>query len=698
MLMLWSSSLITGSALVVGVRVYKENKKKKEMPWTYMAENMRKGKKKRIVDLKIVPQKKGAIASFFEARHTQLKEISSTTDDNQKSQTQRKLTQNLAIASSSLGLASMGALFYPPLSVLSWPGFFYISKHGFADAYETLVERHTVGTDLLASVVKILLFVNGHYVLCNLSAVIYTLNRKLLYEIKDNSKKNVIDVFRRSPRSVFVLSDGYEIEVPFKELKVGDIVIVNAGETIPIDGMITNGVASVDQHVLTGESQPVEKKGGDQVFALTVVLSGRIYIQVEKAGEETTAAQIGEILNQTVDFKTSMQLWAEAMTNKTVLPTLLIGTSLIPIVGPMSAIAFLYSHPKYKTTVASSVSVLGVLNVASQKGILIKDGRTFELLEKVDTVIFDKTGTLTQEQPHVGRIHGSNGFTEEKVLWYAAAAEYKQSHPIARAILKEARAQKLNLPEIDEAEYKVGYGISMRYQDQVVRVGSIRFIEMESMTIPSEIRVIQKDCHREGHTLVLVALENTVIGAVELQATVRPEAFAVIQGLRQRNIKSMYIISGDHEAPTKRLAEKLGIDHYFAETLPEQKADIIESLQQEGKSICYIGDGINDAIALKKAQVSVSLRGASTVAIDTAQVVLMDQSLRQLGLLFDIARQFQTNMKKTFAIVFIPHAIALTGSLFLQFSFLNVFILRNMALFAGVTHAMLPLLPDQSEK
>jgi len=194
-----------------------------------------------------------------------------------------------------------------------------------------------------------------------------------------------------------------------------------------------------------------------------------------------------------------------------------------------------------------------------------------------------------------------------------------------------------------------------------------------------------------------VALDNEVIGAVELHATVRPEAEVVIQGLRQRNIKSIYIISGDHQAPTKKLAEKLGIDHYFAETLPKQKAIIIDQLQQEGKSVCYIGDGINDAIALKTAQVSISLSGASTVAIDTAQVILMDQSLRQLCPLFDIARQFQANMRRTFGIVFIPHAAALIGTLFFHFGFLSVFVLRNIGIFSGVAYAMRPLLPDHSE-
>ena len=314
------------------------------------------------------------------------------------------------------------------------------------------------------------------------------------------------------------------------------------------------------------------------------------------------------------------------------------------------------------------------------------------MLNQIDTVVFDKTGTLTEEMPHVGRVHACHGFAKEEVLYYAATAEYKQAHPIARAILEAANQENLVLPPIDEADYKVGYGITVTIDKQVVRVGSLRFIESLDMSIPAEIRAAQQHCHNQGHSLVLVAVDDQVVGAIELHATIRAEAKAAVQGLRQRGIKSLYIISGDHEAPTKRLAAELGIDHYFAETLPEQKASLIEQLQEEGKSVCYVGDGINDTIALKKAKVSVSLQGASTVAMDTAQVVLMNQNLNQLCELFDLTAEFDVNMKTTFSTVFIPHAIAACGVLLLDFDFIDAFALAHIGLFGGVASGMMPLL------
>ena len=213
-------------------------------------------------------------------------------------------------------------------------------------------------------------------------------------------------------------------------------------------------------------------------------------------------------------------------------------------------------------------------------------------------------------------------------------------------------------------------------------------MEQEKLAIPSRLSAAQAACHAQGHSLVFVAINRAVVGALELCPTLRPEARATIQALRRRGIRSIYIISGDHTLPTQKLAAELGIDHYFAETLPEQKATIIKQLQQAGKKVCYIGDGINDAIALKQAEVSISLLGASTVATDAAQIILMDQSLRHLGDLFDLARECETHVKRTFLAVLLPHLAGMGGALFFNFGLVPAFLLANLGLFAGVSHAM----------
>lgn len=638
----------------------------------------------------------------MELREQQLQNISSADDMKENLRVQRADNRNIKVASFTVLLASAGAVFSPVLTMLSLGGIFYVGKNAVIDGYRLFVNKGILGVDALSSLIKILLVINAQIVLCSVSVLVYACNRKLMHMVKDNSKKKVIDAFRQFPRTVFILENPeqdpqgqIEIKTDLAHVKIGDIVIVNPGELIPVDGMIEFGCALVDQHILNGETQLIEREPGDTVFALTVLLSGRIGVRTQRTGEQTTAAQIAQTLTKTVEYKTDMQLWAESLTNKTVFPMILAGTAVAPWVGLSNAAAFLYSHPKYKTTLVCSISLLTTLNQASQQGILVKDGRTFELLEQIDTVVFDKTGTLTAEQPEVKHIYANACYDEDTVLRLAAAAEHRQTHPIAQAIIQAAEVRQLSIPEVEQPEYQLGLGLTAQYQGKPLCIGSLRFI-VQQAKVDESVRQHQERCHQDGHTLIGVTLDGEVIGVIELHVQVRPEAKAVIQGLRQRGIQQIYIISGDHTAPTARLADQLGIDHYFAETLPEQKADIIDALQQEGKSICYIGDGINDAIALKKAKVSISLSGASTVAMDSAQAILMDQTLNQLCPFFDLVRASQRNMKSSVAIVVAPHVISAASALLIfSDAFAPAMVITLLALFGGVANALRPQLINE---
>jgi Cu2+-exporting ATPase len=216
-------------------------------------------------------------------------------------------------------------------------------------------------------------------------------------------------------------------------------------------------------------------------------------------------------------------------------------------------------------------------------------------------------------------------------------------------------------------------------------------MEMEGIPIPPEISILQEEGMEQGHSLVFIALNDQLAGAIELYPTIRPEAKQVIAQLKQREL-SMYIISGDHEQPTRKLAQKLGIENYFADTLPEDKANLIAQLQQEGKVVCFVGDGINDSIALKKSQVSISLRGASTIATDTASIILMDSHLNQLDHLFGIAESFNANMKNNLNLSIVPGFMCLGGVFFLNFGIVTTILLYDASLLVGVWNAMSPSL------
>jgi Cu2+-exporting ATPase len=514
----------------------------------------------------------------------------------------------------------------------------------------------------------------------------------LLLKIKDDSHKSLVDVFSDRPDSVWVLIDGVETEREFAFLKAGDIVVVKAGEIIPADGYVTGGMACIDQHILTGELQPVEKEKGDEVFASTVLLTGRIHVKVLKTGEKTIVEQIGQMLNRTAQFKTNLQLQAETLTDKTVSPTLTIGVLSLPFIGPMGTAALLNAHFGYRILVIAPIGILNFFHIMSHHGILVKDGRIFDLLGTVDTIVFDKTGTLTEKQPHVGEIHTFGKYGENDILALAAAAEHRQTHPVALAILKEAEKRKLTVPRTKEAEYKLGYGIKVMTEGRLIQVGSLRFMEKENIKIPSKIQDKTVSWHSEGHSVIMIAVDKNLIGMIELIPAIRPEAKAVIQQLKKNHVKSVYIISGDHEIPTRKLAESLDVDNYFAETLPHDKAKIVKQLQSSGKTVCYIGDGINDAIALKIANVSVSLRGASTAATDTAQVILMNGNLDQICDLFKFFQKFERNFKNSFAAILVPSLIGGFGAFFLHFTIIQTILLKQVGLVAGLGNTMLPLM------
>lgn len=606
----------------------------------------------------------------------------------QKSQRQRQADRNLLIAVSSFSLALAGKL-YAPLTLLSLPGILYIAHFSVLHAYEHLKKKELT-LDLLSALTKVFLIGSGYFALAAFSTCLYTVNRKLLNKISDESKKSLIDVFKQQPSYVWVVHNGLEREVPFETLTAGDTVVIHAGSVIPVDGVIIEGSAAIDQHILTGEFQPVEKAEGDEVFALTLVLSGKVYVRAHKTGEQTSAAQIAEILNDTINTKTDIQLWAREISDKTVMPTLVLSGLLLPVLGPTSAVVVITSHFKYRVSIAAAIGVLQYLNQASHNGILIKDGHTFELLKQVDTVVFDKTGTLTEEQPTVATVYACEGYTQQEVLRYAAAAETRQTHPIARAILHAAGEQHLELPEVEDTDYQLGYGLTVKVEGSIVRVGSLRFLQQEGLSIPEAIVDMQTGCYADGTPMIAVAQNNRVIGAIELVTRIRAGTHELISALRERGITATYIISGDHEGPTRKLAQELGIDHYFAEVLPEQKAEIIARIQAEGRRVCYIGDGINDSIALKQADVSISIRGASTVATDAAQIVLMDQHFGQLPYLFDMGQQFSGHMKKVAAAVIAPTILVVGGVLFFPITLVQSLLFPQVGLMLGVLTAMRP--------
>lgn len=616
--------------------------------------------------------------------------VKSLVEQHQQDMQRRKedADKELKIALLAMGTTGLSELLYPPLLLVSVPLTLYGSAPIFRDAWEYWREKRRLHSSVIDSIAIVGTVATGYYFAATIINGMYFLGQKVLLKTEDHSNQKLLKLFHETPRSVWLWRDGAEVETLFEDVHTGQTVVIHAGEAIPFDGQIVQGIGTVDQHMLTGESRPQEKTEGDAVFASTLLTAGKLHIRVDKAGKDTVAAQIGEILQNTLDFKSTVEARGVRIANRMTLPTLALSGLALGKLGPVSASAVANCNFSDIIRITIPLGVLNHLKLAAEQGILIKDGRALELLGEVDTVVFDKTGTLTREEPEVGRIHPCGGFSAEEVLMLAAATEHRQTHPVARAILEAARQRKLKPASCDHTHYELGRGIRAQIQGRQILLGSQRFMQQQAIALPPEAVWHEAEA---GHSLLYLAVDGELAGVIELQPQLRPEIPAIIQQLRKRGLE-LCILSGDQEQPTRQLAETLGIQQYFAETLPEDKARHIESLQAAGRKICFIGDGINDAVAMKKAQVAISLAGATTVATDTASIVFLDKSLQQLDALFALAKGFDRNMKSGLAWSILPGVAGIGAVFALHMRIYGAVGLYILSLGAGAANATLPLL------
>jgi heavy metal translocating P-type ATPase len=568
----------------------------------------------------------------------------------------------------------------------------------FRLAEKSLIEEKKARAPVLTSIFIVACITTGQYIGLAVGSLFFLSTKRIVAKTRCDLRNKLTGIFNELPDRAWVLKDGIEVEISLDALCIDDIVVCNTGNIIPADGVVIEGAAMIDQHILTGEFQPSEKTVGEQVFASTIVMNGRIQIKVEKTGQQTTVAKIEEILNNTADFKSDLQLKGEKWADQSVLPMLGISAVSLPVLHLFGVAAILNCGFESRIMMLAPLGTLNHLNIASRKKIFIKDGRALEQVSQIDTVLFDKTGTLTSEQPEIGKIICYNGYDEKTILSYAATAECKMSHPIARAIVEKATALAVDFSAPDDSNYTMGYGISVKIDTHLIRVGSIRFMKVEGILISETMEKVVDDFHEKGHSVVMLAVDDQLAGIIEMQPALRPEVVDIITGLRARGVKHLSIVSGDQEKPVQKLAETLGMDSYFAEILPENKASIVEQLKKEGRTVCFIGDGINDTIAMKKADVSISLSGATSVATDVAQVVLMDGSLSALCDMFDLSKNLKTNSKTTLGIMLAGTAVNVAGVFLLHFGVTTTILVNVTSLVFGVINTTIPLKKENVEK
>ena len=441
---------------------------------------------------------------------------------------ERELNRNIGAALVAMGSAAVG-IAHPAVLVVTIGASLFCCIKLFRHAYRSLVHERKLGVRVLGTLYIVGAFVGGFFLPGTFGMFVWFVTEKLVLITQDRSQNSLISIFGEQPQTVWLLADNnVEVEVPIESVQAGDTVVVQAGQVVPVDGVIVSGIATIDQHRLTGESQPVEKAEGDRVLTSTLMVGGKVHVRVERTGEETVVAQIGTMLRETASYQASIVSKGERMADRSVPPTMLLALVAFPLSGYRFTVAILGSSIGLNIMLTAPISMLNFLNVAAKNGILVKDGRSLELLNDVDLVIFDKTGTLTMEQPQIAHVHTCAGVDAETVLVSAATAEQRQTHPIARAILESARERGLTLPPLETAHDELGFGILVRIEDRVIRVGSLRYMELEDIRVPDAIQDVVDGVREGGNALVMVAEGEDLVGAIELQPTLRPEVFDVI--------------------------------------------------------------------------------------------------------------------------------------------------------------------------
>jgi Cu2+-exporting ATPase len=439
-------------------------------------------------------------------------------------------------------------------------------------------------------------------------------------------------LFNLVPPRARVVRDGTVVEVPTSEIQQGDTVELRPGDRVPVDGQVTDGETAIDESLVTGESIPVTKRPGDPVTGGTINQSGSIRFTATKVGEDTALAQIVKLVEQAQSSKAPGQRIADRWAQYLVV--LAVGAGLVTFgvwYGLMREPVLLALTFAISAVVIACPDALGLATptavavgtgVGARHNILIKNATTLEQTSRITAVVMDKTGTLTEGRPRVTDVEGVNGFHADDVLRLAAAAEARSSHPLSKAVLDEAERRGLSASgEVTAFENIAGHGVRAAVDGRVVLVGTARLMRDRDIDLAAARSHIDR-LRGGGKTLMIVAVDDRAAGVVAATDPVRDTARRAVDGLRGLDIE-VAMITGDNQQTAATVAGQLGIDRVFAEVLPGQKADHVKRLQQEGKFVAMVGDGVNDAPALAQADIGIAIGAGTDVAIETADVVLM---------------------------------------------------------------------------
>lgn len=516
---------------------------------------------------------------------------------------------------------------------------------------------------------------------------------------KEKSRRDIAALFVGDQKPVWVMRDDGPVAVSPDDLVVGDLVVVQSGARIPVDGIIAEGMALVNQASMTGEPLAVEKKVESEVYAGTVVEEGRIIIYAKSVGNETRFAKIVKILTESEERKAEIHSQAVKMADK-IVPFSFILSGLVYVVtrNITQAAAVLLADYSCAIKLATPLAIRSAMLEAAQNGAVIKGGKYLEHLSKLDAIVLDKTGTLTEACPEVVEICALHGYTEDFVLQQAACMEEHFPHPVADAIVRKAdEAGLVHSENHAEVEYILAHGLATTLDGRRTVLGSKHFVhEDEGISLKNAESVINR-CSGAGISLLYFACGETLAGIIAIKDPVRDDAEPFIRTLESMDVERIIMLTGDGEETAASVAADLDIEEYYSQALPDEKTDLITNLQEQGYTVAMVGDGINDSAALATADVGVSMRHGADIAREACDIMLTGERLNSLIDAMDISKRAMQRIRHNFMF------IIASNTLFIGLGIAGVItpalmaLLHNSGTVLTCMHSMRPMLPERDK-
>ncbi len=493
-----------------------------------------------------------------------------------------------------------------------------------------------------------------YYETAGIIITLILLGKSLESVSKGKTSEAIKKLMGLAPKTAIILNNGEEIEVPIDEVKLDDIVIVKPGTKLPVDGVIIEGYASIDESMLTGESMPIDKKINDSVYAASINMNGLIKLKTTKTGSNTALAQIIKLVEEAQGSKAPIAKMADIVSGYFVpiVCVIAIITSILWFIGTNGDLEFsltifisiLVIACPCALGLATPTAIMVGTGKGAENGILIKSGEALETTYKIDTIVFDKTGTITEGKPKVTDIIATTEINEDKLLQLAASAEKGSEHPLGQAIVNEALAKKISLLEISNFNVLTGFGIETNIDGKNVLVGNIKLMNKFEILI-DELDDSFDELADEGKTPMYIAVDRELIGIIAVADVVKESSKKAIEKLHKMKI-SVAMITGDNKKTANFIAEQVGIDVVLAEVLPQDKSDEVKKLQAKNKKVAMVGDGINDAPALAQADIGIAIGNGTDVAIESADIVLMRSDLMDVPTAIELSKKTIRNIKE----------------------------------------------------